>query len=75
MTLPVEATRRARELGIEFAGTPGKWNSITDVAGVEVGYATLIRGDGPLQMGLGPVRTGVTAILPLGRDGVGRLCT
>ena len=74
MTLPVEATRRARELGIEFAGTPGKWNSITDVAGVEVGYATLIRGDGPLQMGLGPVRTGVTAILPLGRDGVGSSC-
>ncbi|AIE86469.1 P1 family peptidase [Fimbriimonas ginsengisoli] len=50
---------RARELGIPFAGTPGTWNSITDVAGVEVGHCTL----DPLD---GSVRTGVTAILPRG---------
>lgn len=55
---------RARGLGLGFPGTPGAWNAVTDVAGVEVGYATLIRGDGPLHVGHGPVRTGVTAILP-----------
>lgn len=65
---------RAREFGISFEGAPGPWNSITDVAGVEVGYATLIEGDGPLREGHGPVRTGVTAILPLGRAGVGTSC-
>ncbi len=57
---------RARDLGIPFEGTPGKFNSITDVAGVEVGYTTLISGDGKLIVGQGPVRTGVTAILPRG---------
>src|SRR5436189_2201206 len=57
---------RARELGIPFEGTPGKFNAITDVAGVEVGYATLISGEGKLDVGNGPVRTGVTAILPRG---------
>jgi D-aminopeptidase len=59
---------RARELGIPQAGTPGPLNAITDVAGVEVGLTTLIRGDGKLVPGQGPVRTGVTAILPRGRN-------
>jgi D-aminopeptidase len=58
---------RARSLGIPFDGTPGPLNAITDVQGVEVGYATLISGDGKLVVGRGPVRTGVTAILPRGR--------
>ncbi|WP_245746034.1 DmpA family aminopeptidase [Nocardia altamirensis] len=66
---------RARALGIAPSGTPGAWNAITDVAGIEVGYRTLIEGDGPLRVGEGPVRTGVTAILPRGRSGVGRPCT
>src|SRR5438067_7869874 len=57
---------RARNLGIPFEGTPGKFNAITDVAGVEVGYTTLISGEGALKVGEGPVRTGVTAILPRG---------
>src|SRR5438874_3345400 len=57
---------RARNLGIPFEGTPGKFNSITDVAGVEVGYTTLVSGEGTLKVGEGPVRTGVTAILPRG---------
>src|ERR1700730_1810311 len=58
---------RARDLGIPFAGVPGHFNAITDVAGVEVGHATIIRGAGKLIVGRGPVRTGVTAILPRGR--------
>jgi L-aminopeptidase/D-esterase-like protein len=58
---------RARDLGIPFDGTPGKFNAITDVAGVEVGYTTLISGEGKLEVGKGPVRTGVTAIMPRGR--------
>ena len=58
---------RARDLGIPFDGTPGPLNAITDVPGVEVGMTTLIEGDGPLEVGRGPVRTGVTAILPRGR--------
>ena len=58
---------RARDLGIPFEGTPGRFNAITDVAGVEVGYATLISGEGSLKVGTGPVRTGVTAILPRGK--------
>lgn len=57
---------RARDVGIPFEGTPGKFNAITDVAGVEVGYTTLISGEGALKVGEGPVRTGVTAILPRG---------
>src|SRR5439155_6387226 len=57
---------RARDLGIPFEGTPGKFNAITDVPGVEVGYTTLISGEGKLEVGKGPVRTGVTAILPRG---------
>src|SRR5205807_374993 len=60
-------TVRARDLGIPFDGTPGKFNAITDVLGVEVGYTTLISGEGKLEVGKGPVRTGVTAILPRGR--------
>lgn len=55
---------RARGLGLVVEGTPGHWNAITDVPGVAVGYATLIEGQGPLVVGKGPVRTGVTAILP-----------
>ena len=58
---------RARDLGVPFEGTPGTNNAITDVAGVEVGFSTLIQGEGPLIEGTGPVRTGVTAILPRGR--------
>ncbi len=59
---------RARALGIPFDGTPGKLNAITDVAGVEVGFTTLISGEGKLEVGKGPVRTGVTAIIPRGHD-------
>jgi L-aminopeptidase/D-esterase-like protein len=62
----VSKTVRARDLGIPFEGTPGKFNAITDVPGVEVGYTTLISGEGKLEVGKGPVRTGVTAILPRG---------
>jgi L-aminopeptidase/D-esterase-like protein len=65
---------RPRDLGIPFDGVPGPLNAITDVPGVEVGMTTLNEGDGPLVVGSGPVRTGVTAILPRGRDGVGRAC-
>lgn len=63
-------TIRARALGIPFNGTPGTLNSITDVAGIEVGYTTLISGDGKLEVGKGPVRTGVTVILPRGKNSV-----
>jgi D-aminopeptidase len=59
---------RARDLGVPFEGTPEKLNSITDVPGVEVGYTTLISGEGKLEVGKGPVRTGVTAIIPRGHD-------
>lgn len=59
---------RARALDIPFRGTPGPWNAITDVAGVEVGHRTLVRGEGSLVVGEGPVRTGVTAIHPRGRE-------
>jgi D-aminopeptidase len=55
---------RGRDLGIPFPGTPGPNNAITDVAGVAVGHATIIRGSGRLVPHQGPVRTGVTAILP-----------
>jgi L-aminopeptidase/D-esterase-like protein len=58
---------RARDIGIPFDGTPGKYNAITDVAGVEVGHTTLIEGSGKLEKGKGPVRTGVTAIFPAGK--------
>jgi L-aminopeptidase/D-esterase-like protein len=58
---------RARDIGIPFDGTPGKFNAITDVKGVEVGYSTIISGQGKNIRGKGPVRTGVTAILPRGK--------
>lgn len=58
---------RARDLLIPFEGTPGRHNAITDVEGVHVGHTTLIEGEGPLRVGQGPVRTGVTAILPQGQ--------
>src|SRR5437763_768320 len=58
---------RARDLGVPFHGQPGPVNAITDVAGVEVGITTLISGSGALKIGSGPVRTGVTAILPRGK--------
>jgi L-aminopeptidase/D-esterase-like protein len=55
---------RARDLGVPFEGTPGPLNAITDVKGVAVGHKTLISGEGDLQIGKGPIRTGVTAIRP-----------
>ena len=58
---------RARDLGVPFEGTPGPLNAITDVAGVTVGHSTIIRGEGALKVGEGPVRTGVTAIVPRGK--------
>jgi len=62
------AKPRARGLGVPFDGNPGPLNAITDVSGVTVGHTTLISGEGKLQIGKGPVRTGVTAILPRGKD-------
>lgn len=62
----VMAKDRARDLGIPFNGTPGKYNAITDVKGVLVGHSTVISGKGKLIQGKGPIRTGVTAILPRG---------
>jgi D-aminopeptidase len=59
---------RARDLGIPLEGTPGPLNAITDVAGVAVGHETIVRGSGKLEVGKGPVRTGVTTIFPRGRD-------
>lgn len=59
---------RARDIGIPFEGTTGKFNAITDVKGVEVGYSTIISGEGKNIRGKGPVRTGVTAILPRGKN-------
>ncbi len=59
---------RARDLGIPFEGIPGTLNAITDVGGVAVGQTTLIAGEGKLVIGQGPVRTGVTAILPSGMN-------
>jgi len=61
------AKPRARQLGVPFEGTPGAHNAITDVPGVLVGYKTLVKGKGQLKTGTGPVRTGVTVILPKGR--------
>src|SRR5688572_22126658 len=58
---------RARALGAVFEGTPAPLNAITDVQGIAVGHTTLIRGQGPLKVGQGPVRTGVTVILPRGK--------
>src|SRR5260370_29775070 len=58
---------RARDVGVTFDGTAGALNAITDVRGVEVGQTTLIRGEGVLKAGQGPVRTGVTVITPRGK--------
>src|SRR5881296_2328191 len=62
------AKPRARDLGVPFDGTPGPLNVITDVPGVTVGHTTLVFGEGKLEVGKGPVRTGVTAVLPRGKD-------
>ena len=62
-----EGPVRARDLEIPFEGTPGPRNAITDVEGVHVGHATIVEGEGDLVVGEGPVRTGVTAILPRGK--------
>jgi L-aminopeptidase/D-esterase-like protein len=67
-TATAQSGPRARDLGVPFDGTPGPFNAITDVKGVEVGHTTLISGSGPLKVGVGPVRTGVTAILPRGHN-------
>ena len=69
-----EGKARARALGIPFIGDAGIGNAITDVPGVEVGYHTLVSGHGGLTVGKGPIRTGVTAILPRGREGIGVAC-
>ena len=61
--------QRAREIGVPFEGETGPLNAITDIAGVEVGQVTLISGEGPLNVGVGPVRTGVTVVFPRGRGG------
>ena len=66
-SLPTFAATRARDLGVPFDGAPGRHNAITDVAGVEVGHSTIVRGEGRLKVGHGPVRTGVTTIFPLGK--------
>lgn len=65
--LPYGQKPRARDLGVPFAGTTGEFNAITDVLGVEVGYSTIISGEGENIVGKGPVRTGVTAIFPRGK--------
>ena len=62
-----QAKPRARDLGVPFEGATGPLNAITDVKGVAVGHTTLISGQGKLEVGKGPVRTGVTAILPRGK--------
>ncbi len=67
-TCVAQSRPRARDLGVPFDGTPGPWNAITDVKGVQVGHSTLISGEGKLEVGVGPVRTGVTAILPRGKE-------
>src|SRR5262252_1007649 len=64
--------QRARDLGVPFDGTPGPLNAITDVEGVLVGHTTLISGRGKLVVGKGPVRTGVTAVLPRGAHSMDR---
>lgn len=68
LSAQAQTAERARDWGIPFKGTPGPFNAITDVPGVTVGQVTLISGDGALEKGKGPVRTGVTAILPRGKN-------
>ena len=65
-TATAQAKPRARDLGVRFDGQPGPLNAITDVAGVRVGHTTLVRGEGALRPGTGPVRTGVTVVFPRG---------
>src|SRR5258708_39272525 len=65
--LSAQNKQRARDLGVPFEGAPGPLNAIVDVPGVAVGHKTLISGDGKLQVGAGPVRTGATAIWPRGK--------
>jgi D-aminopeptidase len=68
ITATAQTTKpRARDIGIPFDGTPGPLNAITDVRGVEVGVSTIIRGEGALKQGEGPVRTGVTVVFPRGK--------
>jgi len=67
LSLQAQTRPRARDLGVVLEGTPGAYNAITDVVGVEVGHTTLISGEGRLTVGRGPVRTGVTVILPRGK--------
>jgi len=67
-SVQAENNVRARDLGVPFVGTPGPLNAITDVKGLEVGQVTLIEGKGALEVGKGPIRTGVTAILPRGKN-------
>ena len=62
-----EVKPRARDLGVPFVGNPGPLNAITDIPGIEVGYSTIIEGSGKIEVGKGPIRTGVTAILPRGK--------
>lgn len=64
----MDEKRRARARGLPLKGRPGPHNAITDVPGVEVGMVTLIEGEGALRVGQGPIRTGVTAIIPRGRE-------
>ncbi|MBI3981843.1 MAG: P1 family peptidase [Gemmatimonadetes bacterium] len=66
LTATAHAQTRARDLGVPLEGTPGPLNAITDVPGVRVGHATIVRGSGRRVIGHGPVRTGVTAIVPRG---------
>jgi L-aminopeptidase/D-esterase-like protein len=68
-----QSKARARDLGIPFEGTPGPLNAITDVAGVEVGHTTIIQGEGELEVGQGPVRTGVSVIFPRGQKSSDRV--
>jgi len=68
ISLAAQQKPRARDLGVPFEGTPGSLDAIADVRGVEVGHRTLISGQGNLVVGKGPVRTGVTAILPRGKN-------
>jgi len=68
LALLAQAKPRENDLRLPIGGTPGTFDAITDVAGVEVGHTTLISGSGPLVVGKGPVRTGVTVVHPRGRN-------
>ena len=68
LSLAQPVPTRARDLGVPFDGRPGTLNAITDIGGVEVGQVTIVKGEGALRVGVGPVRTGVTAIHPRGKS-------